>query len=336
MGCVKTAATEEHRVGRPAGLSGKKAVFRQVYLGSRLSNVDRLEVGGVQVHQLEGPIEAREVFIQQLPTPEQVSWVKAHHQHGFGIGALVTLADLHVTVDEQLGLHMGRWKKQCSAALGLVAACLDERGTYRLLVENLIVYETDGSIAGVVDVAPSIRTFGPSREWNQAASDALEGLQSDDALRTACRWFLRAVVSGPGEAGLLWLATTIESLVNDPAVGKPAFDVKRIRQAFEIAGGKESELPLGIGRCAGLRAQIVHKGPNRTKTCVTRGTAWKQWRELCCAIDSATAAPGHCTPVTVPKGCLGTQSLSATSSTGKKRHGSLMVLLGQDAKGSRL
>ncbi len=261
MGRVNAAATEEHRIGQPTGISGKKAVFRQVYLGSRLPNVDRLEVDGVHVHQLEGPVEAREVFIQQLPTPERVSWAKAYHQHAFGIGALVTLADLHVTVDEQaLGLHMGRWSKQCSAALGLVAACLDERATYRLLVENLIVYETDGSIAGVADVAPGIRTFGPFRDWDHAAKDALEALEPDDALRTACRWFLRAVVSGPGETGMLWLATTIESLVNEPGTGKPAFDVKRIHEAFQAAGGNETELPLGIGRCAGLRAQIVHKG----------------------------------------------------------------------------
>jgi hypothetical protein len=38
---AQTAETEEHRVGPPAGISGKKAVFRQVYLGSRLPHITR-------------------------------------------------------------------------------------------------------------------------------------------------------------------------------------------------------------------------------------------------------------------------------------------------------
>ncbi len=261
MGRVRTAGKEEYRLGPPAGIAGKKAVFRQVYLGSRLPHIDGLQVDGVHIHQVDGPIDGREVYIQQLPTPGRVSWVKAHHQRPFGTGGLLTLAELHLTVEEEaLGLRMGRWSKQCSAALGIVAACLDERATYRLLVENLIVYESDGSIAGVADVAPRIRNFGPERGWDQKSRDALEALEPDDALRTACRWFLRAIVSGPSETGLLMLATTIESLVNDASTGKPAFDVRGIREAFESAGGVEADLQLDIGRCAGLRAQIVHKG----------------------------------------------------------------------------
>jgi hypothetical protein len=220
-----------------------------------------LEVDGVHIRQVDGPIVGREVYVQQLHTPEQVAWAKAHHQRSFGAGALVTVADLDVTVDEQsLGLHLRSWSKRCSAALGLVAACLDERATHRLLFENLNVFGPDGSIFGVVDVANSVRSFGPDRLWDDRSRDLLQAVEADDPLRTAFRWFLRAVISGPGETGLLMLATTIESLVNDPGAGKSAFDVKRIREAFAKAGGQEDALDLDVGRCAGLRAEVVHKG----------------------------------------------------------------------------
>lgn len=69
-------------------------------------------------------------------------------------------------------------------------------------------------------------------------------------------------MGGPSESGLLFLATSIESVVNDPGAGKSgaSFNPDRIRTAFADAGGDESQLELDIGRCAGLRAQVVHHG----------------------------------------------------------------------------
>lgn len=259
---LATAGTEhDEREARRGPSEGHQAVFRQAYIGSRLPQVGMVLVDGVRVHQVEGPVEGRDVYINQRPTPGKLAWTKAHHQRQFGVGSLVTLADLEISIpDEPLAKVMRSCSDRCSAGLGLLAACLDERATFRVLFENLIVFNPSGDIWGVADHVKGVRNFGPDREWGQSARADLEALSLSDHLRTACRWFLRGVQSGPSESAFMFLATAIESLVNDPDVGKAAFDVKAIREAYEAAGGQEDGLPMGIGPCAGLRGEVIHKG----------------------------------------------------------------------------
>jgi hypothetical protein len=220
-----------------------------------------LSVDGVTIRQTEGPVDGREVYIQQLPIENTLAWQKAHHQSQFGVGGYVTLADLPLFVDQALlGRQMVESSKRCTAALGLVAACLDERATFRHLFDNLILFDDEGNIVGVLDHVGGVRNFGPTRDWSDAAQDALQTIELADELRASCRWFLKGVVGGPSEDGIMFLATALESIVNDPSAGKQSFDVKAIRSRFEAAGGNESDLPLDIGRCAGMRARVIHKG----------------------------------------------------------------------------
>lgn len=256
----ETAGEETHLL-QPTGLTGNSGIFRQVYLGSPLPCVDELTVDEVKIYSVVGPMEAREVYVQQLPTPGLLTWAEAHHQREVGIGTILIVADLPVTLsDESLGADMVAWSRRCQASMGLIAACLDERLAGQLLVENLIVLDESGEVVGVADHVVGIRNYGVDRTWSIDYQQALEGLEPSEAARSACRWFLRGVANGPSETGILNLATCIESLVNDPNAGKPAFHVAAIREMYEAAGGSDGELPLSIGLCAGLRAEIVHKG----------------------------------------------------------------------------
>lgn len=261
---VETAGFEQELVGAPVGFTGKRGVFRQAYSGSLIPGLhieEPLSIDGVRICQVEGPIEGREVFVQQKPTPGKLTWLKAHHQRSFGAGTILTLADLPVSLEtEMVGGLMTQWSNRCHAALGILAACLDERSTYKLLFENLFVFDRNGELEGVLDHVVGVRNFGPQRSLPQDSKNDLQGLTLSEELRTAFRWFLKGVKGGPSESGVIFFSTAIESLVNDPDAGKPYFDVKGIREAFAEVGGDEAGLPAHIGRCAGLRARIVHQG----------------------------------------------------------------------------
>lgn len=188
-----------------------------------------------------------------------MTWQKAHHVKRVGIGSYVTLVELDVEIeDELIAKDMVGWSRRCSAAAGAVACLLDKRGLYQCVVENLIVYDAVGAVAGVADHTIGVRNFGVDRQPPRRFFDSTSGLTEE--LRVAARWFLQGVQKGPSEAGLLMLATATESLVNDTEKGKNSFSPNAIRQAFESAGGSEGDLRLGIGRCAGLRARVVHTG----------------------------------------------------------------------------
>ncbi len=259
----ETAGHAEELVGDPVGFAGLDAVFRQVWLGSPLPGTSTLVVDGVRVAQQEGPIDIREVLITQLPTNEDVVFSKAHHNKVVGAGGFLTIADLDVRIPgELMGKAMIDWSRRCSGALGLLACALDERATFKKAGENLIVHDANGEVIAVADCTPAVRNFGPNREITPDNAQLLASADLTDHIRTACRWFLRGVTGGPSEDGVLLLATAVESLVNDPNDGKSgsSFNPRKIRAAFVGAGGDESDLQLDIGRCAGLRARVVHHG----------------------------------------------------------------------------
>jgi hypothetical protein len=79
----------------------------------------------------------------------------------------------------------------------------------------------------------------------------------------AGRWYLRAVQSGltPDAVVFLWIA--MEALAPPTGKGDSRPEVRRVEETLTEAGLALDQLELSVGRLAGVRADVVHKGMER-------------------------------------------------------------------------
>jgi hypothetical protein len=68
------------------------------------------------------------------------------------------------------------------------------------------------------------------------------------------------VQSGPTPDAFVFLWIAMEALAPPTSKGDTRSDVRRVEEALTEAGVALDQLELSIGRLAGLRADIVHKG----------------------------------------------------------------------------
>jgi hypothetical protein len=158
----------------------------------------------------------------------------------------------------------------------MLAALLDERVAQRELLEDLIVYDSTGSRPWAsVDTGVRVRDFLPRNRVLTKQRQLLEQLASFDMSQEraelgAGRWYLRAVQSGPTPDAVVFLWIAMEALAPPTGKGDNRPHVRRVEDALAEAGLALDQLQLSIGRLAGLRAEVVHKGIEQPERCCTR------------------------------------------------------------------
>jgi hypothetical protein len=148
----------------------------------------------------------------------------------------------------------------------MLAALLDEQVAQQELLEDLIVYDSTGSRPWAsVDTGVRVRDFLPRNRVLTKQRQLLEQLASFDMSQEraelgAGRWYLRAVQSGPTPDAVVFLWIAMEALAPPTGKGDNRPHVRRVEDALAEAGLALDQLQLSIGRLAGLRAEVVHKG----------------------------------------------------------------------------
>jgi hypothetical protein len=165
------------------------------------------------------------------------------------------------------------WRDEAFAALGLLAALLDERVAQELVFEDAIVFDKNGEPLGTLDVRRKIRNFYPY-PITEDAPEQLERLGDaavEPSLAMAARWYLRAVQGGPRADAIVYFWTAIEALLG-PANGSKA---DQLKDALRAAGADPDpdELPISVTRLSWIRGEVVHKGKEQPDD-LTRGYYW--------------------------------------------------------------
>ncbi len=166
----------------------------------------------------------------------------------------MTIYSLRVTVPEDIPGLLDTWRDEVLATVGFLSMVLDERLAQDLLLEDLLVLppESEKDAEPVyVDVRRGIRTFEPSNPWLEDFYRELARYEAQEVsheLRTASRWYVRGVMTGPTADGFLTLWIALESLVPPPPRGKSSNQVRDLEEALCRADPKldpDSDSPLG-------------------------------------------------------------------------------------------
>jgi hypothetical protein len=251
-------------------LDGHPARYRLAFVAMEVPGLPAVvRVGSVEITQQTGPIWTQHTYIRQRPG-WRPRYDKTMHQGYFqvGDGLQLTLAELPVAVPRSEHIHYAlvRWRDQVLAAISILAAVLDERVAQRELLEDLIVYDSTGSRPwAAVDNLVRVRDFLPKKRVLSEQRLLLEGLKEldlshDGSELGAARWYLRAVQSGPTPDAVVFLWIAMEALAPPTGKGDTRSEVRLVEDALEKAGLAVDQLELPVGRLAGLRGDIVHKG----------------------------------------------------------------------------
>jgi hypothetical protein len=245
-------------------LDGQQARYRLAFVAMEVPGLPAVvKIGPVEITQQAGPIWTQHTYIRQRPG-WRPHYDKTMHQ-GYlqvGEGLQLTLAELPVVVPRSQHIQgaLARWRDQ------VLAAVSDERVAQRELLEDLIVYDSTGSRPWAsVDTGVRVRDFLPRNRVLTKQRQLLEQLASFDMSQEraelgAGRWYLRAVQSGPTPDAVVFLWIAMEALAPPTGKGDNRPHVRRVEDALAEAGLALDQLQLSIGRLAGLRAEVVHKG----------------------------------------------------------------------------
>jgi hypothetical protein len=255
---------------RLRALDGRQARYRLAFVAMEVPGLPAVvHIGPVEITQQAGPIWTQHTYIRQRPG-WRPRYDKTMH-HGYlqvGEGLQLTLAERPVVVPHSEHIHraLAHWRDQTLAAISILAAVLDERVAQSELLEDLIVYDPTGSRPwGAIDNLVRVRDFLPKKRVLPEQRRLLEGLAAfdlshDGAELGAARWYLRAVQLGPTPDAVVFLWIAMEALAPPTGKGDTRGDVRRVEDALKETGLALDELSLPVGRLAGLRGDIVHKG----------------------------------------------------------------------------
>ena len=247
-------------------IAGKRAVYRIGFSSMHVIGLPQsLRIGQVDVRVVDGPVVTQRTAMVQQPGlfPTFEKWME---HMSVGAGRPITLFTLEVTIpDREVEKASASWRAEALAAAGFLAMVLDERLVQQQILEDVSVFDSDANVFAQVDFAAGIRTFEPSHPWFADYEQELGQFtrHQDPRLRTACRWYLRAVTVGPTADGIVLLWVTLESLVPAGGGGRSRNEVKAVEEALRRADptlDPQGMIEPSIGQLAGLRARIVHQG----------------------------------------------------------------------------
>ncbi|MGY1651709.1 hypothetical protein [Geodermatophilus sp. SYSU D01119] len=265
----QAAELAEARTDFARSFDGRPAVYRLGFAGMQIKGLpDYFQSGRVIVAQAVGPVNSQTTYIVQRP-----GWVpvfdKTMHRGPviLGEGLHLTICHLKVIVpaEEHVGLSLELWRDEALAAIAVVAAMLDDRVAQQEVFEDLMVFDASGQTPmGMLDTAVRIRDFAPTKAVTRAQAQGLQKLANWDSsaqtsTHVAARWYLKATQAGPTPDAIVYLWIALEALIPAKGRGKSS-DVKGVEDALTQAGADPTTWVPSIGRCAGIRADIVHHG----------------------------------------------------------------------------
>lgn len=220
---------------------------------------DEFQVGEVKVSRIVGPILTQQTRVRQrhgLPIIFDKSMTLGVE---VGHGEVMTVCETYREPEPDLGGAIMGWREEARAALGILAALLDDRVAIEIRFEDMITMSA-GKPIGSADARTLLRSFLPfdvTGEERQAISE----LADIDAtklgpLSEAARWYLKAAEAGPTSDAVVYLWIAIEALTPHRTTSPKTVESMLVASGFnpEWLG----DLPMG--RLAGVRADIVHKG----------------------------------------------------------------------------
>jgi len=250
-------------------LDGASALFRIAYVGMPIKGLpDHFKCGSVIVSQEMGPIDTQSTYILQRP-----GWIphfdKTMHRGpiavGEGLALTVCVLPVTIPIDAHVGTAFDVWRDEVRAAIAMVAVMLDDRVAQQEVLEDLIVFNDDSTKPiGMLDMALRVRSFPSTKVISSAQRRGLAKLakwesQAESPNHVAARWYLRATNAGPTPDAIVYLWIALEALA--PAQGKgKSSDVRGVEELIKQAGADPSDWTPSVGRCAGIRAEIVHHG----------------------------------------------------------------------------
>ncbi len=224
--------------------------------------------GRTYVLQHPGPIHTQTTYVLQRP-----GWVtrfdKTMHSGvvEVGDGLCLTLLLLPVTIppQEHIAGALHRWRDEVLASVATVAVLLDDRVAQERVLEDVIVLDASGNQpVASLDISTRVRHFPPAKAVTQTQLSGLQILTEHDSEaqtpeHVAARWYLRAAQAGPTPDAIVHLWIALEALVPARGAGRSS-DVAGVEDALREAGSDPADWQPSVGRCAGLRAEIVHHG----------------------------------------------------------------------------
>jgi hypothetical protein len=249
-----------------SGFEGRRAYYRLVCKGMLVPGLpDPVVLGNAVIAQADGPIRTQRTQVVQLPG-WRPTFVK-HMEHGVevGHGCCVTVCQLDVVLPCRMSASTRIWRDQALGALSLLVALFDERLAQEELAEDLLVFDEDGiDVVAALDYVPDLPTFRAVNRVLEEHCAVLAGLSgtdlgADDPKLAAGRWYLRAAQLGPTPDAIvfLWIALEALSRAGGKRRGK---HVALVERAVQEAGFDPAAIEPRVGRLAGLRADVVHRG----------------------------------------------------------------------------
>jgi hypothetical protein len=254
----------DSRRGDEPGLAGRRVVYRLGVQSMVVEGLpDELQVGRVQVHQAIGPVTTQRTEVVQRPGVPLVfdKVMRMGLQVGHGLPLSVCQIDDTIP-SSSITDQFESWRDEALAALGLLAAILDERIAQEPVFEDAVVFDPAGEKPdGMLDVRRKIRNFYPYPVFGEGLEE-LDRLGAADPqagpLAAAARWYLRAVQGGPRADAVVFFWTAIEALLG-PADGSKA---EQLKAALRDAGADPDpdDFQISPARLSWIRGEVVHKG----------------------------------------------------------------------------
>jgi hypothetical protein len=280
---------------------GHRVVYRLGLQSMEIQGMpDELRVGRVTIQQTSGPVKTqRTEVVQQAGVPLIFDKVM---RTGIPAGDGLPLSVCQIEDDYPEGSladQFGQWRDEALAALGLLAALLDERVAQEYVFEDAVILDLSGKPHAVADLRRQIRNFMPYPVVEPAVDQlaVLADVEVPASLAAAARWYLRAVRGGPRADAIVYFWTAIEALLG-PADGSKAEQLKEALRAAH-ADPDPDDMPISVARLSWIRGEVVHKGDEQPDDLRPGTTRSRPSPESCCGNELALKDRGRFCPTQV-------------------------------------
>ena len=216
-------------------------------------------VGRVEIFRVVGPVFTQRTQLRQRHGLPFIFDKSMELRVPVGENEVLTICQIRDEPPLRSADAVSEWRGEARAALGLLAAALDERIAIEERFEDVINLRNGAPISSA-DLRTRLRSFLPFDVTDEERDvlGELAGLKTADLvpLTEAARWYLLAAQEGPTAEAIVYLWIAIEALTPRPKTSPKTVEAMLVSSGFlpEWLG------EVTLGRLAGLRADIVHKG----------------------------------------------------------------------------
>jgi len=240
-------------------LLGDRAIYRAIYRSMEIHGLPReLEVNGASIHHVQGPVLSQQTDMAQRGGIPLIFDKRMTRGVEIGAGHWLSVVQIEsAPLPDDLGAAMLASRDQAREAVAFVASILDERIAQELLAEDLLILNGSEPVVAA-DLRELVRHYLPFEvtDTERASMESLDGSEQPRHVKTAARWYLRAVQAGPGVDGVMFLWFAIEALVGSSKKAP-------IEKALREAGRDPADQAIGVGKLHGIRSHFVHDKPDK-------------------------------------------------------------------------